>query len=374
MKTPSRSLCLALVLALAGSAHAAQARVRSPRPAPPIPATVDPSAEAPEPPEPAELPEPPEPPELPDIAAGAGVGEEMGAAIQMQVERARRDAERHMQSLNSGLARMQHNFNGSFISAGGPQSFRALVLPGADGVQDMAGIKEELVIMGRVLEKGLNLESERRGNPFRFEFGSVQWGGRNDLDALYLDGYGAIFLLEVDYPLVAGAAVQPEKPAAAAPKDDAWSKARREVRGEPDPDEPSESPEGVFPRPDPKPFDAARVEALRGRLLAALQQAHHLQCVRDGETVTLVVSGSSSGNPLVRRVRNRSNAGGPPGPDIRVREARVEGPGARPGTVMTLRVKKTDLEALRSGRITAEEWAKKVTVLTRSDAGARPRP
>lgn len=371
MKTPS--LCLALVLALAGSAHAAQARVRPPRPAPPLPATVDPSSEAPEPPEPAESPEAPEPPELPDFTAASGVGQEMGARIQAQVERARRDVERHRQSLNSGLARMQHNLNGSFVSAGGPEAFRALVLPGATGTQDMAGIKEELVIMDRVLAKALHPESERRTNPFRFEFGSVQLGGRSDLDALYLDGYGALFLLEVDYPLVADPSVPAEKEAAVAPKDDDWAKARREVRGESDPDDSYRLPDAVFPPAAPKPFDAARVEGLRSRLLGALQQAHHLQCVREGETVTLVVSGAPPANPPVRRTRSRSTAGSP-GPDLRAREMRAEGPGIRPGSVMTLRVKKSDLEALRSGRLNAEEFATKVTISTRSEGAAPPKP
>jgi hypothetical protein len=377
MKIPSRSVWLLLIVALASYLHGAQARNRPSRQTPPLPAKGEPTDKVPSPPELPEIPEPaeppelPEPPEPPEIAGLPEVGGDMAARIQAQAERMRRDAESHLQSLRGGLARMQHNLNGAYVSAGGPQSFRALVLPGADAIQNMAGIKEELLIMGKVLEKALQPESERRANPFRLEFGPYAAGGRNDLDALYLDGYGAVFLLEVDYPLVADPVRREKGVGQAKPKDDAWEKARREVRGESDPDEPVEVQDPLFRAAETKPFDASRVEALRGRLLVALQQAHNLKCVREGETVTLVVSGPQSGNRTVRRVSNRSAAGSS-GTTSWVHEVRADGAGAQSGSVMTLRVKRSDLEGLRAGRITAEDFAGKVTVSSRSESAVAP--
>jgi len=352
MKHPSLSAWLAVALALAGSLQGAETRNRVAAPA--IAVTA---------------PEPPEPPDFAEPAAAVGVAEDIAGRVQVQVERARRDAERHLKSLNGGLSRLQHDLSGAYASAGGPQSFRALVLPSAEANQDPTAIKQELVIMSRVLEKSLQPESERRSNPFRFEFGGLQVGGRNDLDALYLDGYGALFLLEVDYPLVA-APVRADKPAdSVKAKDDTWEKARREVRGETDPDDDDDLIAQVFPRREARPFEAGRVDALRDRLLVALRQAHNLTCVRDSESVTLVISGSMAPEGSARRTKARAVSGAE-GHQVRLDEAQGDGRPPRGGSVMTLRIRKADMDALKAGRINDEEFARKVTINTRVDGVA----
>jgi hypothetical protein len=182
----------------------------------------------------------PETPAVDSIVEGVNaqldMARELEARVRDQVERASRELERQLPALNSGLARVQRNLGTAFVRAGGPSTFRALVLPSGDATQSVSATKEELAIMGRLIEKSLQPESERTSNPFRFEFGSVNLGGRNDLDALYIEGHGAIFFIEVDYPLVKAPVAVEKAVESSGGKEDAWEQARREVRGEPEPE------------------------------------------------------------------------------------------------------------------------------------------
>lgn len=373
MKSRHPYLSVLVGLALAGTLQGAENRATGPR-QPPLPA-VPPAIES---------TRPPEPPEFPELAE-AQAAMEAGAAdfaetIRGQVERTARDAERQLRGLRGGLSRLRTNLGESYLQGGGPNVFRSLVLPAGDEPRDSVAIKEELAIMGRLIEKSLQPESERKSNPFRLEFGGIHLGGRNDLDALYLEGYGVVFFIEVDYPL-APAPAREEKPTETRPaKDDAWEQARREVRGEPDPDE--EIPGIAIFTSEARPFDAARVDALKERMIEALQQARNLKCLRDSETVTLVISGVAPREASARRTRSSVAGPGAPGTQVYVVGGAVGG-GGDVGSVMTLKVGRPDLEALGAGRLKTDDFGSKVKVVNRletagdSDAGvketARPR-
>jgi hypothetical protein len=363
MKSRHPYLSVLVGLALAGTLQGAESRATSARStpaAPPAPATI-------------ESTRPPEPPELPEIAE-AQAAMEAGAAdfaetIRSQVEQTARDAERQLRGLRGGLSRLRTNLGETYLQGGGPNVFRSLVLPAGDEPRDSGAIKEELAIMGRLIEKSLQPESERKSNPFRLEFGGIHMGGRNDLDALYLEGYGVVFFIEVDYPLAA-APVREEKTAEARPaKDDAWEQARREVRGEPDPNE--ELPGIALFTSEARPFDAARVDALKERMIEALQQARNLKCLRDSETVTLVISGAAPRNGSARRTRSSVAGTGTKPTQVYVVEGPAGGAGEA-GSVMTLKVGRAELEALASEKLKAEDFASKVRVVNRLETAGEP--
>ncbi len=368
MKSRHPYLTVIVGLALACTLQGAENRAASPRAIPPRPAAPPATASI-------ESTRPPEPPEIPELAAAHSAAEaqaavEAGAAefaetIRTQVEQTARDAERQLRGLRGGLSRLRTNLGETYLQGGGPNVFRSLVLPAGDEPRDSVAIKEELAIMGRLIEKSLQPESERKSNPFRLEFGGIHLGGRNDLDALYLEGYGVVFFIEVDYPLAA-APVREEKPAETRPaKDDAWEKARREVRGEPDPDE--EIPGIALFTSEARPFDAARVDALKERMIEALQQARNLKCLRGSETVTLVISGAAPRTGSVRRNRSSVAGTGAKGTQVYVVEGSPGGAGEG-GSVMTLRVGRPDLEALASGTLKTEDFGAKVKVVNRLEA------
>jgi hypothetical protein len=349
---------------------------------------IPPAAASPVEPESPEPPEPPVAPETPavdsiveGVNAQLDMARELEARVRDQVERASRELERQLPALNSGLARVQRNLGTAFVRAGGPSTFRALVLPSGDATQSVSATKEELAIMGRLIEKSLQPESERTSNPFRFEFGSVNLGGRNDLDALYIEGHGAIFFIEVDYPLVKAPVAVEKAVESSGGKEDAWEQARREVRGEPEPesDDMDIAVARVF-NAEAKAFDGERVEALRERLVTTLPQARNLKCLRAGESVTVVVSGPS---PKVKRSkRARNSAVAVAGADVGgrgevwVHDGRPDSNSSGSASVMILKAAKSDLDAVGAKTLTDEDFAKKVAVNARLEdpvAAERPR-
>jgi hypothetical protein len=339
----------------------------------------------PEPPEPPEAPAEPSTPAVDTIVEGVNaqldMARELEARVREQVDRASAEFERQLPALNSGLARVQRNLSTAFVRAGGPSAFRALVLPSGDATQSVSATKEELAIMGRLIEKSLQPESERTSNPFRFEFGSVNLGGRNDLDALYIEGHGAIFFIEVDYPLVKAPVAVEKAVESSGAKEDAWEQARREVRGEPEPerDDMDIAMARVF-NTEAKAFDGERVDALRERLVTVLAQARNLKCLRAGESVTVVVSGPSPKVKKSKRARNSSVAvaGADVGGrgEVWMHDARPDSNSSGSASVMILKAAKSDLDAVGAKTLTDEDFARKVSVNARLEdpvAAERPR-
>jgi hypothetical protein len=177
-------------------------------------------------------------------------------------------------------------------------------------------------------------------------FGSAS-GARN----IYLEGYGALFLLSVKYPLLPA----PEKSTEPAAKDnvsDDWRDAQNEIRNAGRGYGQTE----LFIRPSRsrgEEYDATKVDGLKSSLLEALKNATHIRAVKPGEYITVVVQGAE---PVSEVKTKRSSKG--PGP------ATVEA-SVQPGdTVLTLRVKKSDVDAYAMGKLDFDAFQKNASIQT----------
>src|SRR6185436_13819473 len=100
---------------------------------------------------------------------------------------------------------------------------------------------------------------------------------------VYLEGYGAVFFLDVSFPLMAPATIKED----AQPKDNTraeWDEAKRELTH---PSEPfvfnwSESDGPRAPRQD---YSAEKVEDLKKNVLQALKNAAHIKALKSDETI-----------------------------------------------------------------------------------------
>ena len=172
---------------------------------------------------------------------------------------------------------VRHQVGMTHFSFNGPNSSRTLIVPRADITEEqLADVQEELTIMSRILAKATDPEASGHGG-FRFKLAGFGFGGGSDLDALYLEGYGAVFLLDVDYPLVEPPKNGEKKAAPRGDKDPTWEKTRRELAGTPGGDEElladdTEADPGAA-------FDADRVAALRKRLIESFRHAANLKAL-----------------------------------------------------------------------------------------------
>ncbi len=247
-------------------------------------------------------------------------------------------------------------------------------------VKAMAQSEEDLNIMAHILDK---VASNPDGKNHR-AMGIVVRGPfeaespRN----LYVDGYGAIFFLSVNFPLSAPPS-SAEKHSAKSETPSEWDQARQELHQSGAPDLPQM---GLDYKTDQtgmgvtvEPYDADKVEQLRKAIIAELKNAAHIRSLKSHETVTVVVSGRSFGTAQKVAVFRGSGGGsgsvsgggggvgvvsgsgggsfsGPVGGRVMV----VENHGNR----MVIRADKSDVEAFENNKLSLDEFQKKVTVLT----------
>jgi hypothetical protein len=239
---------------------------------------------------------------------------------------------------------------------GGGDSRSALVASTAPSSEDRAALEEDMAIMSRLLGRAV----EGSGSPADRAMGIVVKGlpGNRLPQNLYLEGYGALFLLDVPMPLM-GDDEKASSKTETKKTDTEWEKARREIQGGRDPFAGLVAPEMVYFGGEPVAYDSAKVTELKKRLIDALKNAGNIRMLKAGENVTVLVSGSPVGSGRKSRVdESREDA------DIRRFEVRVEASekSARQNTTMSLTVKKADAEAFADGKMEADAFAARVKV------------
>ena len=158
-----------------------------------------------------------------------------------------------------------------------------LVVPGPDlKPEALTAITEDLTVMCRILDKTLYPGKRSTGASIYMGKGSslgrllMQQTGRSQ--GLYLDGYGVVFFVQVDFPLVPPPQ-QKEEPKPDESADRVWSQTMNELRGQ----EEKRDAEKTGPA-----YDAQKVESLKATLIKTLRHAANLR-VRPDDQITLVV-------------------------------------------------------------------------------------
>src|SRR6266704_1625900 len=361
-----------LVLCLAALAAGAQnAPAPGPAPAQPL-ALLPPPAAAPEPPDPNDpldeapppkvhkgysvrkkITAPPPPGEPADVLFEGGAnGDDAGGFGASFV--------------GAGGARADF-FRPDFAYARGGKAARSVVIESREPDPNaIATVEEDLNVMSRILEKAIAPSQDETKRVMGIEVHSLfgpAAGARN----LYLEGYGAVFLLNVDFPLLA----PPEGKTEARPKEPAsseWEDARQELYGNPlqRQFEPSWAKAA---RGKAEPYDPEKVEGLKTSLLDGLKNATHIRSLKPDEAIVVVVTGPGSGRPATARGMSAlpatpSTAG--PGAHAakagglaRAGRERATTAASRGDTIMTVRVKKADVDAFAQGKLDANEFRKK---------------
>ena len=238
---------------------------------------------------------------------------------------------------------------------------RKPVVVGGDA-KSHATMEEDLNVMMRILEKATGGKSDTRPTAGGIEL--FAFGKSSGPRVFYLDGYGAMFVLNVKYPLLAPPA-KDQQSSTNEPADTEWEKAKAEVYGR------RVATEDVrFNAALAEEFDSQRVEDLKAQIIDDLVNAKNIRGLKPDDYVTVVVLGGSTRSGSVRREVRSPRAGGGAGgrgggavaeihAGVFMKESASE-PGAQ--STMTLRAKKSDIDALAKGTLDAEEFRKKVSV------------
>ncbi len=237
-----------------------------------------------------------------------------------------------------------------------------LVIPAAEmKPEDLVTITEDMTVMSRIFDKKL---SEKR---LITSAGSLFVGldpfGHNSrtTQAIYLDGYGALFLMKVNVPLSPTPEAQEEKETEVEDTDPVWTETIREIR------EPEEvGRRRTYGQPEEK-YDAEKVAELKETLIKTLKHAANIQAVKPDQSVILTVIGGQSqyGTAIVAQpsLYGRRSTGRTRSRIVLPAPAEAETGSFLP-TVLTICAKKSDIDAFAKGEISFDEFRERTRMFT----------
>lgn len=238
----------------------------------------------------------------------------------------------------------------------------------------IADAEEDLSVMALILRKATG---GSRADDKNFAMGIEVFGSSSGARNIYVENYGALFLLGVRFPLVAPQEKADEIAAKEEPDSD-WDEARNEfLRAERNTFE--LQLERVWTgvnqlrgdRLTSEEYDADKVEDLKTGLLEALKNATHIRALKPEEFVTVVIQGAEA-------MRVEKTVGRAPGGGVNVKVTSSKRGDTRRGeTVMTIRVKKSDVDSFAKGNLDLAGFKKKASIQTyfrRGDASVATSP
>jgi hypothetical protein len=230
----------------------------------------------------------------------------------------------------------------------------------------LRNLEEDFNVMFRVLERTVveRLQAPARRGPRTAMGIDLQLlSGQRAVPNIYLENHGALFFMQVDFPLLPPEDRPEEEEPEDAAADTLWEQTRRELYG-------PAHPEALSPRRRQRmesiPYDGAKVEALKQALLEAIPHGTNIRGLTPEEWVTVTVFGAEGRPFLAVQEGRRASAD----PFIEFGMGMPSGPRppmsmtpALPRTSLTLRVTKADLDALAEGQIDEAAFEERVSML-----------
>ncbi len=241
-----------------------------------------------------------------------------------------------------------------------------LVIPAAQmKLEDLATITEDMNVMSRIFAKKLSQArlTTGRGSWYVEDYNPFLGRDSGTTEAIYLEGYAALFLMKVNFPLSPLPEEKEEKETEEEDTDPLWTQMRQEIY----------APEEVDRRrrPDDRPeekYDVEKVEELKETLIKTLKHAANIQALKPEQSVILTVIGgrSQSGTRTTTRSYGRSSMSSSisRGRSSIVRRApRVPTVAASLlPTVLTICAKKSDIDAFAKGELNYDQFRQRTGI------------
>jgi len=266
---------------------------------------------------------------------------------------------------------MSSSFGAGFGGASPQRSARALIIPkdGSDA-KSLGEVEEDLGLMAHILDKAVS-SGDKAARAMGIAVISKFPGLTTTPQNLYIEGHGAIFLLNVNYPLVPPPA-KADKEETKEPENNEWEEARREL-ARPSKGQAGGDPfvifeerfsadaawNGKFPAAE---YDADKVEDLKKDVITALKNAANIRRLKSDELITVVISGAEAGAATKTFKAAPAKPGNAKNERLVARVSSGERERVSDGAKMIIRVRKADTEAFQNGKLDFDAFRKKVTV------------
>lgn len=220
----------------------------------------------------------------------------------------------------------------------------------------IAAISRDLQVMLHILQKrfvGYESAYENYNRLFA-DLGQIFVADDGATKAMYIEGFGALFFMEVNFPVKPlPASEKQDSKAAEDATDQTWKRAEQELF----------SPEGYDSGhlTSNIAFDAQMVENLKTELISRLKHASNIRSMTSDDWVIVTVYG---GSPNILAVDYSgymvTAAGGSPN---------IPGAIAYQPSALTIRAKKSDIDAFGQGKLGVAQFREKVEVFTYTPFG-----
>jgi hypothetical protein len=242
--------------------------------------------------------------------------------------------------------------------------------------QDQALIAEDTKIMSRILCKTLREASlVLPGDTFFSQYADFRntfLGGtdRDQTEVLYIADFGAVFFIEVGFPLAPSPQLQ-QVDQSEENTDTVWARTKQEIYA-PENLKPVSGPfEGWNARHSPpkEEYDAEKVETLQNTLFDALKHATNMRCLKTNEWIILVVTSSDREETSTGYIYTLSSSapgygvGETTGQPVASQNTITSQSGSFTAVTLIIRAKKSDIDGFAAGNLDPDHFAKKAEVL-----------
>lgn len=233
---------------------------------------------------------------------------------------------------------------------------KVFIIPSTEiKMEDHLAIERDITIMSHIFDRVLE-KPRMLGGVFKVMddfFGR----GSHVTEVIFLNGYGAIFFMEVNFVLTG----PPESPKESEPNepkeqvDSIWKRAELELYA------PKHLMRGVRRRPE-QVYEPEKVEILKKNLVETLKHAANIQALKTDDLVIITVIGKfgmpASLSPMAARRSNR-------GKWIPLTGSANEVPiQSFAPTALTIRAKKSDIDAYSKGELDFDKFHERVQIFS----------
>jgi hypothetical protein len=227
--------------------------------------------------------------------------------------------------------------------------------PGEDKMLD--ALTEDLNIMAHLLEKNLEREVSQETPSVKMGIQMTLTGGSSSVRAMYLESFGALFLVKVNFPLLGPNSEEEKKVEEHADSD--WENTKKELSGEK-----RQTGEAVEIYSFGADYDRAQVESMKSALLQTLRNASNIRYLKPEEFIGVTVFGSPTVLEKVRpsKSRNAKSESNLTRDLAKAGTNRDLASRARRGTVMTFRIKKSDVDSFSKQKLSFDEFQTRAVI------------
>ena len=235
------------------------------------------------------------------------------------------------------------------------------VIPSAEiETKDLLTINEDINVMSRIFATSLQQAriSSSGGRVFADDNTSAllhALSGRNraSMQSLYLQGYGVLFLMKVDFPLLPPLQTQQEDATEEKEEGDkVWEDTRRQLY------EP-----GLLAKrkkdDSAVEYDAEKVENLKTTLIKALKHASNIRNLKPEESAILTITGGGGNGAMV----TTHSAIVVSGREKVVHESPSSAVGSAARQALVIRAKKADIDSFAKGALDIEQFRQRVQMI-----------